>query len=117
MAMLSAAAYARARECVAARARPVDQALCSHALDGDDGAAVAMARALGTYQNGDGGYGRGLEPDFRLRASSVLATTVASSTRWRSGWTPRRPWWPPPWPTWRGPGTAGRGAFPPCRRP
>lgn len=29
------------------------------------------------FQNEDGGFGRGLEPDFRLGASSALATTVA----------------------------------------
>ena len=29
------------------------------------------------FQNEDGGFGRGLEPDFRLHASSPLATSVA----------------------------------------
>ena len=31
---------------------------------------------LAAVQNSDGGFGHGLEPDFALRASSVLATTV-----------------------------------------
>ncbi|MCB1645256.1 MAG: hypothetical protein KDI36_07370 [Pseudomonadales bacterium] len=33
--------------------------------------------ALSHYQNQDGGFGHGLEPDLRTRHSSVLATTVA----------------------------------------
>ena len=36
-----------------------------------------VVSALGEYQNDDGGFGHGLEPDFLLPASSPLATTVA----------------------------------------
>jgi hypothetical protein len=32
---------------------------------------------LATYQNADGGFGKALEPDMRLRDSSALATVVA----------------------------------------
>jgi hypothetical protein len=76
MAMLSDRAYARARDFVAAHARPLDRALLAHQLDGASGAQAQVAHALGAYQNEDGGLGRALEPDFRLKASSVIATTV-----------------------------------------
>ncbi len=33
--------------------------------------------ALSHYQNGDGGFGHGLEADLRTRRSSVIATTIA----------------------------------------
>lgn len=33
--------------------------------------------ALGHYQNADGGFGHGLEPDLRTKTSTVIATTVA----------------------------------------
>ena len=36
-----------------------------------------VVKALSMYQNKDGGYGNGLEPDFRLPNSSPMATSVA----------------------------------------
>ncbi len=36
-----------------------------------------VVRALAVYTNSDGGFGQALEPDVRLKESSVLATTVA----------------------------------------
>lgn len=36
-----------------------------------------VIKALKMYQNKDGGYGNGLEPDFRLPNSSPMATSVA----------------------------------------
>jgi len=36
-----------------------------------------IVKAYRMYQNKDGGYGNGLEPDFRLPFSSPMATTVA----------------------------------------
>lgn len=36
-----------------------------------------VIKALGLYQNKDGGYGNGLEPDFRLSNSSAMASSVA----------------------------------------
>lgn len=74
MRLLSPQAFERARQFVDSKARPLDRALCALALDGGDGAAVMSA--LAAYQRADGGLGHALEPDFRLQASSVLATTV-----------------------------------------
>lgn len=36
-----------------------------------------VVSALGEYQNDDGGFGHGLEPDFLLPTSSPMATTLA----------------------------------------
>ena len=36
-----------------------------------------VLRNLEKYQNEDGGFGHGLEPDFMLPASSPMATTIA----------------------------------------
>lgn len=42
-----------------------------------DGSPEAVLEALAAYQNEDGGFGHALEPDFRLPASSPMATSVA----------------------------------------
>ena len=60
---------------VRAHARPLDRALFAHWFEG--GPAGAVEAALVPFQNADGGFGNALEPDFRLPASSVLATTIA----------------------------------------
>jgi hypothetical protein len=41
-----------------------------------NGTKEAVANELATYQNKDGGFGKAIEPDFRLPSSSPLATTV-----------------------------------------
>lgn len=75
--MLDPECYRRARLFVTENARSLEAALCAWRLDGPtDARREAVGRALAPYQNADGGLGRGLEPDFHLRASSVLATTV-----------------------------------------
>lgn len=38
---------------------------------------VKIVKALKMYQNKDGGYGNGLEPDFRMSFSSPMATSIA----------------------------------------
>lgn len=35
-----------------------------------------LAEALAFYQNADGGFGQGLEPDFQLKDSSAMATSI-----------------------------------------
>ena len=57
-------------------ARPLDRVLLSYHFE--DGSADDALDQLMTYQNDDGGFGRGLEPDFRLEASSPIATSVAA---------------------------------------
>jgi len=47
--------------------------------------------ALAAYQNEDGGFGHGLEPDIRTPASSVIATTQAFAILRRLGAGPGEP--------------------------
>jgi hypothetical protein len=72
---LSKARQARARDFISAHARALEQAIDAHAFG--DGSSDAVLEALAAYQNEDGGFGHGLEPDLQLADSSVLATTVA----------------------------------------
>ncbi|MCB8968609.1 MAG: hypothetical protein H6660_17130 [Ardenticatenaceae bacterium] len=60
---------------VQANARDIDKAM--FAYHWQDGPETAVLAALAPYQNDDGGFGHGLEPDFRLPASSPMATSVA----------------------------------------
>jgi len=75
MLKLSASDHERARAYINVHGRPVERALYAYHLQ--DGGAEAVHSALRAYQNSDGGFGHGLEPDLALPDSSVLATTVA----------------------------------------
>ncbi|NDJ53596.1 MAG: hypothetical protein GYB68_11000 [Chloroflexi bacterium] len=59
---------------IKAQARPVDLAL--YAFYFEDGTASAVLDALSAYQNEDGGFGHGIEPDIRLSESSPMASSV-----------------------------------------
>lgn len=126
--------YTRARDFLLAEARPLERALfCFHF---GCTSPVEARNALNAYQNRDGGFGRGLEPDIRLPASSAIATAVAfrhlrqlgvtaddrmvqAAVRWTQQAFDRRlnRWpftpaavdmWPhAPWWTWRQPGAPG----------
>ncbi|GMA14572.1 hypothetical protein E5F05_10150 [Deinococcus metallilatus] len=74
-ARLSPEAFARARAFLLERGRPLEAARFRHAFEG--GEAEAVLTALRAYRNGDGGFGRTLEPDVRAPESSVLATALA----------------------------------------
>src|SRR5438445_13635990 len=63
-----------ARTFMKAEARPLDLALWRLAFEGGDGAAAVAA--LAPFQNTDGGFGHGLEPDLATPASSGIATSV-----------------------------------------
>jgi len=56
-------------------ARPLEQTLYNYHFG--TGSVEAVLAALAAFQNNDGGFGHGLEPDLQLTDSSVLATTVA----------------------------------------
>jgi hypothetical protein len=56
-------------------ARPLEKAL--YAYHFEDGTAKDVLAELTKFQNPDGGFGHGLEPDVRLPDSSVIATTIA----------------------------------------
>jgi hypothetical protein len=42
----------------------------------EDGSVASVLDELAKYQNADGGFGNAMEPDFRLKASSPMATSV-----------------------------------------
>jgi hypothetical protein len=74
MKQLSKAALKRAETFIGSGARPLEEALFAVHIRG---AAPDWAlRELAAFQNEDGGFGRGLEPDLQVTSSSVLATTV-----------------------------------------
>jgi hypothetical protein len=73
---LSAAALDRARQFVAVKGRLLDAVLVQHALG--DGSGTDVLVALAPYQNDDGGFGHGLEPDLRTPASTAIATSAAA---------------------------------------
>lgn len=56
------------------KARPLETAL--YKFEFEDGSREQVLQELKVYQNEDGGFGNGLEPDFRCQASSALATTI-----------------------------------------
>lgn len=56
-------------------ARPLEKALYEYDFEG--GSKNEVLKKLAVFQNPDGGFGSGLEPDTRCKASTALATTVA----------------------------------------
>ena len=72
---LSSEAWERARAHLMERARPIDRALFRFEFEGGD--ARSVREEIRHFQNEDGGFGRALEPDLRLPASSTLATSQA----------------------------------------
>lgn len=71
---LSKTKFEKAQEFIKNRARPLDARLFEFYFDG--GSAEAVLAELTTYQNPDGGFGHGIEADFRSPASSPMATSV-----------------------------------------
>ncbi|MCP4640288.1 MAG: hypothetical protein GY851_07650 [bacterium] len=72
---LSAEGWQRAVEFIRTRARDLERSLFAYHFE--EGAFADVLSELAVCQNSDGGFGRGLEPDLRVRDSSALATTVA----------------------------------------
>jgi hypothetical protein len=66
--------FTKAREFVHSNARPIDQALYEYHFEG--GPISTVLEELAKFQNDDGGFGNAIEPDFRLKASSPMATSV-----------------------------------------
>ena len=75
MKTLSAENFARARDYILSRARPLEQALYRFHFEQERPDAVWQK--LAGYQNADGGFGHALEPDMRTPASSALAAGIA----------------------------------------
>jgi hypothetical protein len=81
MVSLTSAEIQRAGDFIRRNGRTIDIARFSMHFgpDADKRAAArdAVIQCLKTYQNADGGFGRGLESDFTLPASSATATSIA----------------------------------------
>ncbi len=67
--------FTRAQTFIRRYARPLDRAIFNYVFDLAPAAQVLAE--LKPYQNIDGGFGHGLEPDFRLSTSSPMATSIA----------------------------------------
>lgn len=74
MEKLSTEQYQSAVEFLTTKARPLEKALFE--FEFENGSRSRVLEELKKYQNEDGGFGNGLEPDFRCQASSALATTI-----------------------------------------
>lgn len=68
-------AIARAQQYFRRNGRDVDRALFAYHFEG--GAREEMLALLGRYQNTDGGFGHGLEPDIAAPDSNPFATELA----------------------------------------
>lgn len=75
MLTLTQQAYQAARAVLFAQGRLLDQQRWRFHFEG--GASTEVLAELATFQNGDGGFGRALEPDMRATASSAIATSQA----------------------------------------
>ncbi len=73
--MFTANNFERARSFMKSQARPLDRCLFDYEFESRS--AEAVIAELAKFQNSDGGFGNSLEPDFRMKASSPIATTVA----------------------------------------
>jgi hypothetical protein len=75
MSMLRPDAFERADRFLREQARPLEGALFQHDFRG--AGSDAALEALSAFQNDDGGFGHGLEPDAATPSSGALATSVA----------------------------------------
>lgn len=73
--MLSRDAFARARAYLFEAGRPLDRERFRNHFE--SGSAEAVVDALAAYQNDDGGFGHGIEPDVRTADSSAIGTAMA----------------------------------------
>lgn len=82
-ARLTADRFAAAQAFMHAEATPLELALWRQGFEG--GAGQAVIEALAPFQNPDGGFGHGLEPDLSTPASSAIATSVGLRHLRRAG--------------------------------
>ncbi len=73
--ILTQQAFNKARSYIFNHGRSLDQHLFTYHFEA--GKAAPVLAALAHFQNADGGFGHGLEPDVRTPASSAIATSHA----------------------------------------
>ncbi|MHA1983081.1 MAG: hypothetical protein ACW967_01925 [Candidatus Hodarchaeales archaeon] len=66
--------FKKAEEAIRKNGRKLDIELFDYKFK--NGSIDSVITELKKYQNEDGGFGHGIEPDFRLKSSSPMATTV-----------------------------------------
>ncbi|MBA2875430.1 prenyltransferase/squalene oxidase repeat-containing protein [Thermaerobacillus caldiproteolyticus] len=71
---LSKNRFEQAKTFLKSKARKLERALFE--FEFENGSKEHVVKQLKTYQNEDGGFGNGLEPDFRCKESSALATAI-----------------------------------------
>lgn len=81
--LFSKAQQARAEAFLHEQGRALERALYDYYFKG--GTATAVLDRLAAYQNPDGGFGHGLEPDLTIPESSAIATTFAMRILRRMG--------------------------------
>src|SRR5580692_6501819 len=86
---LTRARFEAARNFVEANGRALDVALLRHGLGQASDEAVMVA--LIAFQNPDGGFGGGLEPDMRSPASTAIASSIGMRLLARVGAPARHP--------------------------
>jgi len=86
---LSRARFGAARNFIETSGRPLEVALLRHGLG--ESSAEAVMVALIAFQNPDGGFGHGLEPDMRSPASTAIATSIGLRLLVRVGAAARHP--------------------------
>jgi hypothetical protein len=74
MKRLSREAFDRVRQFLKTQARPLDRAMFEYLFE--TASVESVIAELAHFQNEDGGFGRGLEPDLRTPSSSALATGI-----------------------------------------
>jgi hypothetical protein len=87
--ILSREAQAQARAFVSEHGRPLEQAKVARIFEHSP--VEAIWEALSAFQNADGGFGHGLEPDLQVPDSSAYATTVALQVLREFGAPPDHP--------------------------
>ena len=87
MKMLTQQDYQEIRSWIHRNARPLDLALWKYHFE--DGRREEISDAMAYYQNEDGGFGHGIEPDCWNRESSPYATMIAAGILRRTGFMER----------------------------
>jgi hypothetical protein len=87
--MFTPAGFSQAQKFLLTQARPLERA--RYRFHFENAPATEFRNALATFQNADGGFGRALEPDFRLPASSAIATAMGFQYLREAGVSARDP--------------------------
>lgn len=72
---LTQVAFEKASRFIKEQGRSLERARFEHCFE--QGSEAAVLSALAAFQNADGGFGQGLEPDVRSPHSSVICTSIA----------------------------------------